>query len=237
MLLRSEKSLLVFLYSYHVQATSKIQEDFRFNTYSGYWWLCLVDFWNFFTIHVFEVRESLDDIPTELPCLGDLKNSGQLLVQEVFDVTKTFLPWQKSSKFISSRTKVAGRSYDQSFIVNFIVMSRNVKSCHVMSRHATLCHVMSRLVTSCHITSFHVMPRHVTSCYVRSRHVTSCHVMPSCHVRSRQVTSCHVTSHHVTSCHVTSYVTSCHVMSHHVMSRHVTSCQGLPRHITSCHVT
>ena len=38
----------------------------------GYWLLFLVDFWNFFTIHVFEVRESFDDIPTELPCLGDL---------------------------------------------------------------------------------------------------------------------------------------------------------------------
>ena len=57
-----------------------------------YWWLCLVDFWNFFTIYVFEVSESFDDIPTEVLCLGDLKNSGHLLVQEVFEVTQTFVP-------------------------------------------------------------------------------------------------------------------------------------------------
>ena len=88
----------------------------------GYWWLCLVDFWNFFTIYVFEVRESFADIPTELPCLGDLKNSGHLPVQEVFEPTQTFVPWHKSSKFLSSRTKLARRLDDQRFIVNYIVM-------------------------------------------------------------------------------------------------------------------
>ena len=30
-----------------------------------YWWLCLVDFLNFFTIYVFEVSKSFDDIPTD----------------------------------------------------------------------------------------------------------------------------------------------------------------------------
>ena len=60
-----------------------------------YWWLCLVDFSNFFTIYVFEVSESFDDIPTELLCLGDLKKSGHFLVQEVFEATQTFVPWQK----------------------------------------------------------------------------------------------------------------------------------------------
>ena len=155
-----------------------------------YWWLCLVDFWNFFTIYVFEVSESFDDIPTELLCLGDLKNSGHLLVQEVFEVTQTFVPWQKSSKFISSRAKVAGRSHDQRFIVNFIVMSRNVMSCHVMPRHVASCYVMPRQVTSCY-----VMSRNFTSCHVMPRHVTSCHVM---YLMSRHATSCHVTSCHVT---------------------------------------
>ena len=48
-----------------------------------YWWLCLIDFHSFFFIYVFEVKESIFDIPTELPCLGDLKNLGQLPVQEV----------------------------------------------------------------------------------------------------------------------------------------------------------
>ena len=48
-----------------------------------------MDFWNFSTIYVFEVKESIADIPTELPRLGDLKNLGQLPVLEVFEVTQT----------------------------------------------------------------------------------------------------------------------------------------------------
>ena len=40
-----------------------------------------------FLHYVFEVRESFADIPTELPCLGDLENSGHLPVQEVFEQT------------------------------------------------------------------------------------------------------------------------------------------------------
>ena len=86
-----------------------------------YWWLRLVDFWNFFTIYFSEVRESFADIPTELSCFGDLENSGQLPVQEVFEVTQTFVRWlKKCSKFISSRAKVAGRSHDQRFIANWL---------------------------------------------------------------------------------------------------------------------
>ena len=48
-----------------------------------YWWFCLINFWNFFSIHVFEVKKFIADIPTRLPCLGDLKNLGQLPVQRV----------------------------------------------------------------------------------------------------------------------------------------------------------
>ena len=48
-----------------------------------YWWFCLMNFWNFFSIYVFEGQESIADIPTELPCLDDLENPGQLPVQEV----------------------------------------------------------------------------------------------------------------------------------------------------------
>ena len=92
--------------------------------------------------------------------------------------------------------------HDQRFIVNFIVMSRQITSNHVMSRHVTSCHVMSRHVTSCHVTSCHV------TCHVMSCRVTSCHVI------SRHATLCHVMSRHVTSCHVMSrYITSCNVMS------------------------
>ena len=74
-------------------------------------------------------------------------------------------------------------AHDQRFIVNFIIMSRHVTSCHVMARHVTSCHVMSRHVTCCH-----VMLRHVTSCNAMPRH------FPSRHVTSRYFTSCHVES-------------------------------------------
>ena len=59
MLSRSRNPLLTFLLSYHVWVTLKIQVDFRFERY---WWFCLINFWNFHTIHVFEVRESIADI-------------------------------------------------------------------------------------------------------------------------------------------------------------------------------
>ena len=72
---RSKNPFLTFLLSYHVWVTLKIQVNLRF---SRYWWFCLKNFWNFFTIHVFKVKESIVDIPTELPCLGDLENLGQL---------------------------------------------------------------------------------------------------------------------------------------------------------------
>ena len=37
--------------------------------------------------HVFEGKKSIFDIITELPCLGDLENPGQLSVQEVLEGT------------------------------------------------------------------------------------------------------------------------------------------------------
>ena len=46
-----------------------------------------MNFLNFFTIYVFEVKKSIPDIPTELPCSGDLENPGQLPVQEVLEGT------------------------------------------------------------------------------------------------------------------------------------------------------
>ena len=50
-----------------------------------------MDFHNFFTIYVFEVKESMYDIPTELPCLSDLENPSQLPVQEVLEGTDDFV--------------------------------------------------------------------------------------------------------------------------------------------------
>ena len=77
MFLRSRNPFLAFLLG------SKIKVNFRF---TSHWWCCLIDFWKFFTIHVFEVEESIVDILTRLSDLGDLENSGQLPVQEVLEV-------------------------------------------------------------------------------------------------------------------------------------------------------
>ena len=69
-----------------------------------YWWLCLIDFWNFFSIYVFEVKESIADIPTKLPCLGDLENQGQLPVQEVLMILSCeFSQFLQYSCFLRSR--------------------------------------------------------------------------------------------------------------------------------------
>ena len=46
-----------------------------------------MNFQNFYTIRVFEVRESIADISTELPCLGNLENPGKLPVQDVIGGT------------------------------------------------------------------------------------------------------------------------------------------------------
>ena len=46
-----------------------------------------MNFENFPTIYVFEGGESICDILTELACFGDLKNLGQLPVQEVLEDT------------------------------------------------------------------------------------------------------------------------------------------------------
>ena len=54
--------------------------------------MCLIDFHNFFIIYIFEVKESIPHIPTELPCSGDLENPGQLPVQQVLMILSyTFL--------------------------------------------------------------------------------------------------------------------------------------------------
>ena len=38
-------------------------------------------------MYVFEIKESIADIPTELPNLGNLENPGQLPVQQVLEGT------------------------------------------------------------------------------------------------------------------------------------------------------
>ena len=81
---------LIFLLSYYVRVSPEIQVNFR---YRRYWWFCLMNFWNFFSIYVFEVNESIAGIPTELPCLSDLENPGQLPVQEGLRGTDDSVLW------------------------------------------------------------------------------------------------------------------------------------------------
>ena len=80
---RSRNPLLAFLLSYPVRVTLDIQVNFWYRGTRRYWWLCLIKFWHFSTIYVFEVKQPNFDISTELPCSGDLKNPGQLPVQAV----------------------------------------------------------------------------------------------------------------------------------------------------------
>ena len=103
MSLKSRNPLLTFLLSYHVWVTSKIQVNFRFERY---WWYCLMNCWNFQTIHVFEVRESIADISTELLCVSYLKNLDQLPVQGYLRGTDNFIWWifTISSLFTFSRS-------------------------------------------------------------------------------------------------------------------------------------
>ena len=42
-----------------------------------------MDFCNFFIPYVFEIKESISQCFTKLPCSGDLENLGQLPVSEV----------------------------------------------------------------------------------------------------------------------------------------------------------
>ena len=101
---KTRNPLLTFLLSYHVWVTSKIQVNFRFERY---WWYCLINFWNFQTIHVFEVRESIADISTELPCLSYLENLGQLPVHGYLKGTDNCILWifTISSLFMFSRSR------------------------------------------------------------------------------------------------------------------------------------
>ena len=106
MFLRSRSPLPTFLLSYHVRVTSKIQVNFRFNRYSKVL-MCLIDSHSFFTIHVFEVKESIPDITGEPPCLNNPENLGQLPVQEDLRGTDDFVLWifTISSKLMFSRSR------------------------------------------------------------------------------------------------------------------------------------
>ena len=73
--------MLIFLQSYHVWVTSKIQVDFRFKTYLEVLVNVSYRFLKFLDYSCFGVKESIVDISTELSCLVDLENPGRLPVQ------------------------------------------------------------------------------------------------------------------------------------------------------------
>ena len=101
---RSENPFLIWLLIFHARMFPKNHVNFR---YRRYWWFSLMNFWHFFTIHVFEIKESIADIHTELPCLGDLENPGQLPVQEVLEGTYDSVLWifEISSVFMFSGSR------------------------------------------------------------------------------------------------------------------------------------
>ena len=53
----------------------------------------LMDFCNFFITYVFGVKESIFHGFTELPCLDDFENPGQLPVLQVLEGTADWVLW------------------------------------------------------------------------------------------------------------------------------------------------
>ena len=59
-----------------------------------------MDFHNFYTVYVYKDKESIADIPFELPCLSDLENPSQLPVREVLMILSyKFLKFSHHSCF------------------------------------------------------------------------------------------------------------------------------------------
>ena len=57
------------------------------NDLAGFANSVITKIWIYDSFYVFEGEESISDITTKLPCLGDLENLGQLPVQEVLEGT------------------------------------------------------------------------------------------------------------------------------------------------------
>ena len=114
---RSENPFMILLLSFYVRVSPKIQVNFR---YRRYWWFCLMNFWHFSTIHVFEVEESIADILTELLCSGNLENPGELPVQVVLRGTEDCVSWNYiiSQIFMFSRK----RNPLLTFLLSYLVL-------------------------------------------------------------------------------------------------------------------
>ena len=101
-----------------------------------YWWLCLMDFHNFFSIYVFGVKESIADIPTELPCLDDFENLGQLPVWEVLWGTDDCVSWifTISLVFMFSRSRNPLLTFLRSHVAWVTFKTSRTGSCSGFSR-------------------------------------------------------------------------------------------------------
>ena len=84
---RVRNPFLIFLLSYHVLVTSKIQVNFRYRRYLKVLMIVSYEFLKFLHYLCFREWESISDILTELPRFGVLENPGQLPVQEVLEDT------------------------------------------------------------------------------------------------------------------------------------------------------
>ena len=62
---RGKESLVIFLQNYHICVTSKIQVNFQFNRYSEVLMIVSYRFSRFLYFYVFEVKESISDIPSD----------------------------------------------------------------------------------------------------------------------------------------------------------------------------
>ena len=87
---RSRNPLLAFLRSYRIWVTSIIKINFRFKRFSAsQWcgWFCHMNFHNFSSIYVFEVKLFIAGLPTKLPCLGDFEYLWQPSVHELISMS------------------------------------------------------------------------------------------------------------------------------------------------------
>ena len=83
MISRSRNPLLTYLLIYHVWVTSKIQVNFRYRRYSKVLMILSYKFLKFLQYSCLWCQEIHCWYFTELPCLSDFENLGQLPVQKV----------------------------------------------------------------------------------------------------------------------------------------------------------
>ena len=77
------------------------------NDLAGSAYSVITKIWIYDNLYVFEGKDSIFDIITELACLGDLENPDQLPVQEVLEGTDHCVLWifEISALFMFSRAR------------------------------------------------------------------------------------------------------------------------------------